>query len=38
MLEPLFEADKAAKINRTRGEDEKGFWISPLITREVRMD
>lgn len=25
MLEPLFEADKAAKINRTRGKDEKGF-------------
>lgn len=28
MLEPLFEADKAAKINRTRGEDEKGFFGS----------
>lgn len=27
MLEPLFEADKAAKINRTRGEDEKGFFL-----------
>lgn len=38
MLEPLFEADKAAKINRTRGEDEKGFWISPPIIREVRTD
>lgn len=25
MLEPLFEADKAAKINRTRRKDEKDF-------------
>ena len=25
MPEPLFEADKAAKINRTRGKDERGF-------------
>lgn len=25
MPEPLFEAEKAAKINRTRGKDEKGF-------------
>lgn len=25
MPEPVFEADKAAKINRTREKDEKGF-------------
>lgn len=25
MLEPLFEADKAAKINGTRSKDEKDF-------------
>lgn len=25
MLEPLFEADKTAKINRTRRKDEKDF-------------
>jgi len=27
MLEPLFEADEAAKISRTRGEGEKGLYI-----------
>lgn len=34
MPELLFEADKAAKINRTRGKYEKG----PAIIRKVKMD